>query len=98
MEVNPKEAAYIYARANANYRKGEWTAAAADFDRAAELDPKIENIEYLRGYAHRAAGILKKPERSWRSLWPLIRIMLTRFPASAMWRLSRVGSMKPKRH
>src|SRR5205807_8467148 len=58
--INPKEAAYVYARANANYRKGEWTAASIDFDRAAELDPKIENIDYLRGYAHRAAGDFEK--------------------------------------
>jgi tetratricopeptide (TPR) repeat protein len=60
LEINPKEPAYIYARANANYRKGEWTAAAIDFDRAAELDARIENIDYLRGYAHRAAGNFEK--------------------------------------
>jgi len=58
--ANDREAAYVFARANANYRKGEWTAAAADFDRAAELDPKIENIDYLRGYTHRAAGNFEK--------------------------------------
>jgi tetratricopeptide (TPR) repeat protein len=46
----------VLARGNANFRKNEWTAAAADFDLAAGLDPNIENIDYLRGYAHRAAG------------------------------------------
>ena len=60
IEINPKEPAYIYARANANYRKGEAAAAAADFDLAAQLDPKFENIDYLRGYAYRAAGNFDK--------------------------------------
>jgi len=44
------------ARANTNYRKGEAQASAQDFDSAAALDPKIKEIDYLRGYAHRTAG------------------------------------------
>ena len=48
--------AYVLARGNANIRKGEGGGAAADFDIAASLDPKVEGIEYLRGYAHRVAG------------------------------------------
>ena len=56
MEIEPKHAPYVLSRADANYRKGEWTAAAADFDLAATLDPANENIGYWQGLAHRAAG------------------------------------------
>src|SRR5260370_7100041 len=51
-----KNTAYILALAEANCRKGECSAAVADFDQAAALDPKIENIEFWQGTAHRAAG------------------------------------------
>ena len=56
LTLEPQQSIYMLARANANYRKGEWVASAADFDLAAALDPNIENIEYLQGYAQRAAG------------------------------------------
>ena len=56
IKLDPKQVAYVLGRANASYRKGEWTAAAIDFDLAASMDPTIKDIEYLRGYAHRAAG------------------------------------------
>src|SRR5260370_22654404 len=56
MALDPRQVAYVLGRANAAYRNGEWTAAAADFDLAASIDPNIKDIEYLRGYAHRAAG------------------------------------------
>ena len=58
--LNPKEVAYIVGRANANYRKGEWLAAAADFDLVAQMQPDYKDIEYLRGYVHRAAGNFDK--------------------------------------
>ena len=56
IEIEPKHAVYVLARADANYRKGEAAASAADFDLAATLDPNNENIEYWQGYAHRVAG------------------------------------------
>jgi tetratricopeptide (TPR) repeat protein len=52
----PKQVAYYLGRANANYRKGEWMAAAADFDQAASMGAGVKDIEFLQGYAHRAAG------------------------------------------
>ena len=52
----PKQVAYVLARANSYYRKGEWNASADDYEAAAALDPKIENMDYMLGYAHRAAG------------------------------------------
>jgi tetratricopeptide (TPR) repeat protein len=56
LELDPKQSAYVLARGNANFRKSEWVAAAVDFDLAASLDANIENIDYLRAFAHRAAG------------------------------------------
>ena len=54
--MEPKEPAYVLARADAYYRKGDWNGAAAGFDQAATLDPTRNDIEYWQGYAHRAAG------------------------------------------
>jgi tetratricopeptide (TPR) repeat protein len=56
LELDPKQSAYVLARGNANFRKSEWVAAAVDFELAASLDANIENIDYLRAFAHRAAG------------------------------------------
>ncbi|MGI9068843.1 MAG: tetratricopeptide repeat protein [Pyrinomonadaceae bacterium] len=56
--LDPKRAAYVLARAHVYSRKAEVTSiayaanAAADFETAAALDPKIENIEFLIGHAH----------------------------------------------
>jgi tetratricopeptide (TPR) repeat protein len=60
IKINPKEVIYLVGRANANYRKGEWLASAADFDLVAQLQPDYKDIEYLRGYVHRAAGNFDK--------------------------------------
>jgi len=81
-----------------NYRKGEWTAAAADFDRAAELIQKsrTSNISAAMrtapvGDFEKAREILERFRRH------SSRSLLTRSPASAMWQSSRAGSMKPRR-
>ena len=62
-KIEPAQAQHYLSRADANYRKGESAAAAADFDRAAELDPKIENIGYWQGYTHRVAGDFETARR-----------------------------------
>src|SRR5207253_3710611 len=42
MQLNPREAIYVLARANANYRKGERAASHGDFDLAASIDQYVE--------------------------------------------------------
>jgi tetratricopeptide (TPR) repeat protein len=60
IRLSPKEVAYVVGRANAHYRRGEWLAAAADYDLVAEIQPDFKDIDYLRGYVHRAAGNFDK--------------------------------------
>ncbi len=48
----------LVAEAKQYRSKGEWQAAATDYDQVAKVKPDYPNLDYLRGFVHSSAGNL----------------------------------------
>jgi tetratricopeptide (TPR) repeat protein len=62
---NPQDAALYLKRGELHRFHGEWKAAAADYDRAARLDPQLAMVDLARGSMLLAAG---QPRAAWTAL------------------------------
>src|SRR2546426_2682773 len=56
IQREPHNAALYLKRGELHRAHGEWDAAMADYERAAELDPKLEVVDLARGKALLAAN------------------------------------------
>lgn len=62
IEMEPQNAELYLTRAGIYRSHGDWEAALADIDRAAQLDPDRRDVDYFRGRVFLAAGHPQKAE------------------------------------
>ncbi|MDA2911669.1 tetratricopeptide repeat protein [Nitrospiraceae bacterium AH_259_D15_M11_P09] len=66
IEQDPQNAELYLTRAGIYRNNGDWGAALADIDRAAQLDPGRREVDYFRGRVFLAAGLPEKAEATLR--------------------------------
>jgi len=69
IEADPKNAALHFLRGELYRAHADWKPAESDYDRAAQLDPKLAEVELARGKLLFESGRNSEAQANWTSIW-----------------------------